>query len=169
MRWDPEMRVQACTHPAMPRPLPELTATAVGTGSPRDSTKLVSQHTKFCVFWPLGCIVAPGGGGGCLLGCLEAILQGCCEVFADALKGGLDEVLSTLHTHTSTALYTATRTDVGTLVMLQQWQSLCRITNCPTRSCQVCLKQIYSVTGQTDCAVCIKSHAERRSQRRDKA
>jgi len=54
-----------------------------------------------------------------MLGCLEAILQRCGEVFADALKGGLDEVLSTLHTHTKTStLYTAMRTDVGTPVML---------------------------------------------------
>ena len=103
----------------MPRPLPESTATAVGTGSLQDSTKLVSQHTKLCVFWPLGCIVAPGGGGGCLLGCLEAILQGCGEVFADASKGGLDKVLSTLYTHIKTlTLYTAMRTDVGTPEML---------------------------------------------------
>ena len=55
---------------------------------------------KFCLLWPLGCIVPPWGCRGGLLGCFEARLQWAMKALGYAGEGCCDQLLCSLRKRT---------------------------------------------------------------------
>lgn len=91
------LRATSIAHLVDTRSLPHPIAVADGTGLAGNLTKLTGECAKLCVLRPLAGIVTPRRSRRGLLGCMKTVLQGRCEVLADALEGRLDEALCTLH------------------------------------------------------------------------